>query len=634
MDIDLPPNCRVLFFINYSDNDYFRLNVTKENTNLQYIGSNEPVDIEPKTFFNYFRHLTGISFNSFVSKEIPSFKRLSDLKSLILRKLPIEEQSIGNSVFSGLTNLEYLQFTSSNFNGITDGGFEALKKLTHLNLNNNKISQIQNGTLDGLSKLKELRLEGNGLSSVSENAFTELIQLTFLSLDMNPGFPLESLLPIGNLQDLSIRHNGYVTLDPFVFQQMKKLRNLYLADLFICDCRLQWTSIVQQFGIQIDGAYCSEPYSALGESISNSQLYTSCPQTQSYQCFNKSNTCGANEMCNNIGDGYVCGCRRGYHFNGTSICKDIDECNTPTNCQHSCENTEGSFHCVCNVGYQLSVNGYNCEDINECKEGNRVCEYGCENTIGSYKCYCEVWQQLYNETQCSSGIYCELIGMSHTQTSANNELETHAFCKGGYNISIRNLTCPSIATTATTSEVTSNSQQLTSTSIQTTTITSNEITETTQSIKHISTVPTTITTESAVTTPTLSELTQPPIVQSQLNCEWSNSTIILFIILFVIIGILTLITITLLIYILLKKKKIQKVVKKPTMQQTPNEEDPQLKPVYQNINETRELESTIQLPKIEMVLLKSNQSTILSSMVFPESYPASSQEEVVYMNMK
>ena len=41
---------------------------------------------------------------------------------------------------------------------------------------------------------------------------------------------------------------------------------------------------------------------------------------------------------------------------------DIDECSDPQvhRCQHSCVNTIGSFHCVCDPGYTLDTNGKTC----------------------------------------------------------------------------------------------------------------------------------------------------------------------------------------------------------------------------------------------------------------------------------
>ena len=74
-------------------------------------------------------------------------------------------------------------------------------------------------------------------------------------------------------------------------------------------------------------------------------------------------------------------------------CKDIDECaiNGTLECgvtPFSCENSEGSYECTCEKGYD----GANCEDIDECL-GETICDSyrgaECKNTIGSYQCSCE-----------------------------------------------------------------------------------------------------------------------------------------------------------------------------------------------------------------------------------------------------
>jgi len=81
-------------------------------------------------------------------------------------------------------------------------------------------------------------------------------------------------------------------------------------------------------------------------------------------------------------------------------CKDIDECD-PTKrlnrCEQICENTLGSYKCSCQEGFELSKDGYDCEDINECVDDelfNCTDEFHkCVNTRGSYKCECD--QGLY-----------------------------------------------------------------------------------------------------------------------------------------------------------------------------------------------------------------------------------------------
>lgn len=69
-----------------------------------------------------------------------------------------------------------------------------------------------------------------------------------------------------------------------------------------------------------------------------------------------------------------------------------------------CTNTDGSYVCSCNVGYQLESDEHNCTgiasiirmaynlkylDINECAASNGGCSHTCINNQGSYQCQCE-----------------------------------------------------------------------------------------------------------------------------------------------------------------------------------------------------------------------------------------------------
>ncbi|KAB0366601.1 hypothetical protein FD754_010757, partial [Muntiacus muntjak] len=70
------------------------------------------------------------------------------------------------------------------------------------------------------------------------------------------------------------------------------------------------------------------------------------------------------------------------------VCADLDECRVRNLCQHACQNTEGSYQCLCPAGYRLLPSGKNCQDINECEEDGIECGPGqmCFNTRGSYQC--------------------------------------------------------------------------------------------------------------------------------------------------------------------------------------------------------------------------------------------------------
>ncbi|XP_066265931.1 uncharacterized protein [Branchiostoma lanceolatum] len=98
-------------------------------------------------------------------------------------------------------------------------------------------------------------------------------------------------------------------------------------------------------------------------------------------------------------------CNSGYLLNGATntrcqadgtwsnpvpACTDIDECkvNPPCDMNATCINTDGSFLCECNIGYEEI--GFKCTDIDECS-GDPPCDrYAeCTNTDGSFLCQCD-----------------------------------------------------------------------------------------------------------------------------------------------------------------------------------------------------------------------------------------------------
>ena len=127
------------------------------------------------------------------------------------------------------------------------------------------------------------------------------------------------------------------------------------------------------------------------------------------------------------------GCPIGYVQRYSGECVDEDECDFYTNCQHSCVNTEGSFHCDCYEGYELADDQSNCTDINECHQLNGGCEFGCSNTIGSYQCYCYYGLELTNNTHCKDEIQCDI--------QQNNAGQGNHFTCEGIKLTIDNSTC-------------------------------------------------------------------------------------------------------------------------------------------------------------------------------------------------
>ena len=81
---------------------------------------------------------------------------------------------------------------------------------------------------------------------------------------------------------------------------------------------------------------------------------------------------------------------RGYAM-AIHILQDVDECSFNPPCNQGCENSLGSFKCLCDSGYAYA-NGSTtiCEDINECTLPDKLaCGQICTNNNGSFICSCK-----------------------------------------------------------------------------------------------------------------------------------------------------------------------------------------------------------------------------------------------------
>ena len=426
--IDLPSNIKRIFLNNDRDHDYFRLATSTQNTALTYFAMNYPGFLESNDFFNNFIGLKSIKLQKIYSQGFPSFTNLHDLTYLKVRISG--ERNLTNAMFTGLDNLLKLDISHSDFSHIAGNAFQPLINLEYLSINYNKIHVIEYGSLNSLNNLIILELEGNEIRWVSTNAFRGLSKLLNIQLDRNPNFPLEALLPLRNLRNLYLNFNNYSTIDPFVFQQFTELSRVYVENPLTCDCRLQWAAQLSQHGIYVYGD-CLDPMNVFGTRIINPLLYTNCTQIQSYKCFDKSISCPDNKLCIDTRDDYECGCVQGYTLNSIGDCQDINECSIANNCEYSCINLVGSYHCTCQDGYKLANDGYNCEDVDECQFQNGGCETGCGNTVGSYQCYCEFGHKIYNLTECTD---------TNEFLQTREELGMLTIAIGEYNSSLENAT--------------------------------------------------------------------------------------------------------------------------------------------------------------------------------------------------
>ncbi|CAH2311914.1 hemicentin-1 isoform X2 [Pelobates cultripes] len=105
------------------------------------------------------------------------------------------------------------------------------------------------------------------------------------------------------------------------------------------------------------------------------------------ECSLEESPCRKNQECTNTIGSYMCTVKCGAGFRAASnglTCQDINECQESVPCHQRCFNSIGSFHCGCDLGYQLK--GKRCFDVNECRQGACRRDQLCKNTRGSYKC--------------------------------------------------------------------------------------------------------------------------------------------------------------------------------------------------------------------------------------------------------
>ncbi|XP_025082446.1 uncharacterized protein LOC112557056 isoform X3 [Pomacea canaliculata] len=171
--------------------------------------------------------------------------------------------------------------------------------------------------------------------------------------------------------------------------------------------------------------------------------------------------CGAEQECVDLTPaqqgsseiGFRCGaCPVGFMTDplDATRCIDVNECvnSTLTTCGRNatCENTPGSYICVCASGFRLQTN-FNCEDINECAEHTDNCQQVCVNSEGNFDCQCYPGYTLSDKGTCepdsqTSGT-CAVLGCDHgciVTPDLNGTLVPSCFCNSGFRLS-GNRTC-------------------------------------------------------------------------------------------------------------------------------------------------------------------------------------------------
>ncbi|XP_074532289.1 matrilin-4 [Halichoeres trimaculatus] len=125
---------------------------------------------------------------------------------------------------------------------------------------------------------------------------------------------------------------------------------------------------------------------------------------------------------------------------GVDLCLESDH-----GCEHICESSPGSFHCLCLPGYTLNQDGKTCAAIDLCAEGKHDCEQVCVSSPGSFTCDCNKGYTLNDDKKtCTMIDFCSFGNHScdHECVSVLNGY--HCRCNQGYRLLDDGKTCQAI----------------------------------------------------------------------------------------------------------------------------------------------------------------------------------------------
>ncbi|KAK2167817.1 hypothetical protein NP493_1258g00040 [Ridgeia piscesae] len=140
------------------------------------------------------------------------------------------------------------------------------------------------------------------------------------------------------------------------------------------------------------------------------------------------------------------------------------KCSQWNDCEQVCTDSEKGFLCSCRGGYKLNLNGYTCDDIDEC-QNEAICQHECVNTVGSYRCYCDVGFRL-NVTDGRSCIADSTCNGSCEHACAFVRGRYRCVCNKGYLLARNHKSCQYIGTTSSSGEQTTSTQPELSTTSQ------------------------------------------------------------------------------------------------------------------------------------------------------------------------
>lgn len=174
------------------------------------------------------------------------------------------------------------------------------------------------------------------------------------------------------------------------------------------------------------------------------------------ECENNSSLCQDNSSCRNTNGSFLCVCNDGFNLrsDGIKSCEECDDgfygqsCALRCECgQHQlCDKVNGS--CFCVTGWQ----GNNCEqDVNECTDHTHNCNVSlneeCENIPGGFKCKCSAGFGRMNEhSDCQDIDLCKGSNCEWGCIEFNSNTSIKCLCQAGKHLDSDDISCKDCST--------------------------------------------------------------------------------------------------------------------------------------------------------------------------------------------
>ncbi|XP_058636037.1 matrilin-4 isoform X7 [Onychostoma macrolepis] len=156
---------------------------------------------------------------------------------------------------------------------------------------------------------------------------------------------------------------------------------------------------------------------------------------------------GCEHICESSPGSYHCLCLPGYTLNEDGkTCTPIDLCaEGKHDCDQICIASPGSFTCDCNTGYTLNDDKRTCTMIDYCSFGNDSCEHQCVSVLNGFNCRCNEGYSLNGDLKtCTMIDYCSFGNDSCEHECVSVLQSFYCRCHEGYSLNEDETTCTMI----------------------------------------------------------------------------------------------------------------------------------------------------------------------------------------------